>query len=73
MTGCPESRKEFFLSLLADEGIMVCSINEKNELIKIHRTYRHIFTETTISKVIFASLIEPEPEEEVYMLTPTPR
>lgn len=66
--GCPESRKEFFFTLLADDGIMVASINEKNEMIKIVRRHRNIFSETRISQVIFAPLIEPA--EEVNEMTP---
>jgi protein-L-isoaspartate O-methyltransferase len=71
--GCPEARKEFFLSLLADDGILIASINEKNELIKVRRTHRHIYAESHISQVIFAPLIEPDPQEEVYELRPIPR
>lgn len=71
--GCPESRKEFFFSLLADDGIMVASINEKNELIKIRRTHRHVYAETHISQVIFAPLVEPDPSDEVYEMRPAPR
>jgi protein-L-isoaspartate O-methyltransferase len=62
--GCPEARKEFFFSLLADDGILVASINERNELIQVRRRHRHIFTETVISNVIFAPLIEPVEELE---------
>lgn len=49
--GCPEARKEFFLSLLADDGVMVASINEKSELIKIRRTHRNMYSESHISQV----------------------
>jgi protein-L-isoaspartate O-methyltransferase len=65
--GCPEHRKHFFYSLLVEGGIMVASINERRELIQIRRRFRNIFTETSISSVIFAPLIEPpensEPED----------
>ena len=71
--GCPESRLEFFFSLLADDGILIASINERNELVKIKRTHRHIYSETHISQVIFAPLIEPNPSDEAYEMTPTPR
>lgn len=69
--GCPESRKEFFLSLLADDGIMIASINEKNALIKIKKTHRNVYKESHISQVIFAPLLEPE--EETYELKQSPR
>jgi protein-L-isoaspartate O-methyltransferase len=63
--GCPEARKEFFFSLLADDGILVASINERNELIQVRRRHRHIFTETVISNVIFAPLVEPTEELDI--------
>ena len=69
--GCPENRKEFFLSLLADDGIMIASIDEKNELIKIKKTHRNVYKESHISQVIFAPLIQPD--EETYELKHTPR
>ena len=69
--GCPENRKEFFLSLLADDGIMIASIDEKNELIKIKKTHRNVYKESHISQVIFAPLIQPD--EETYELKQTPR
>jgi hypothetical protein len=41
----------------------VASINERNELIKIRRRHRSVFSETHISHVLFAPLIEPDPIE----------
>lgn len=60
--GCPEARKEFFFSLLSDDGILVAPIQESSSLVKIRRRHRHIFTETKVSSVIYAPLIEPDVE-----------
>lgn len=71
--GCPESRKEFFFSLLADDGILVASINETSELVKIRRAHRQVYSESSISRVNFAPLVEPEPSDETYEMRPTSR
>ena len=44
--GCPESKKDFFFSLLADEGIMVAPIDDSNCLVRIKRQCRNVFTVT---------------------------
>ncbi len=36
--------------MLADEGVLVASISEKNELIKVQRTHRSVYTESTFLK-----------------------
>ena len=44
--GCPESKKNFFFSLLADDGIMVAPIDDSNCLVRIRRQCRNVFTVT---------------------------
>lgn len=56
--GCPEKRKEFFFSMLADNGVLVVPINEKNQMLRIKRYMGTIFSSTVISNVHFAPLTE---------------
>ncbi len=56
--GCPESRKEFFLSMLADDGIMVAPINEKNQMIVIRKFCGRVYNSKPISQVNFAPLLD---------------
>lgn len=56
--GCPESRKEFFLSMLADNGIMVAPINEKNQMIVIRKFCGRVYNSKPISQVNFAPLLD---------------
>ena len=56
--GCPESRKEFFLSMLADDGIMVAPINEKNHMIVIRKFCGRVYNSKPISQVNFAPLLD---------------
>lgn len=56
--GCPERRKEFFFSMLADNGVLVVPINERNQMMKVKRYMGRIFSVAVISSVHFAPLIE---------------
>jgi protein-L-isoaspartate O-methyltransferase len=61
--GCPEDRKDFFLSLLADDGVLVVPINEKSQLISV-RYSGGIYTTTHISNVHFAPLLDTDAQDE---------
>lgn len=67
--GCPESRKEFFLSMLADNGIMVVPINEKNQMLSIRKFYGRVYSLKPISNVNFAPLLDTavRPDEEALL------
>ena len=56
--GCPEKRKEFFFSMLADNGVLIIPIHEKNQMLRIKRYMGTIFSSTVISNVHFAPLTE---------------
>ena len=56
--GCPDSRKEFFLSMLADNGILVVPINERNQMLSIRKFCGRVYSVRPISNVNFAPLIE---------------
>lgn len=56
--GCPDEKKDFFYSLLADNGIMVLPILEKNEMVCIKKLCGKVFCQTHISHVHFAPLLE---------------
>ena len=56
--GCPVRHLEFFLSLLADEGVLVVLVNECNQLIRIHRVLGEVYTTKRLSSVHYAPLIE---------------
>ena len=56
--GCPDKRKDFFLSMLSDDGVMVVPINEKNEMVKIKKFCGSIYNQTHISDVHFAPMVE---------------
>lgn len=56
--GCPENRKEFFYHLLAEDGILVAPINERNQMLKVRKLRGNIFQVNGISSVFFAPLIE---------------
>lgn len=64
--GCPDSRKEFFLSMLADDGILVVPINEKNQMLSIRKFFGRVFSIKPISNVNFAPLVDTavRPDEE---------
>lgn len=55
--GCPEESKEFFYSLLSDNGVMILPVNSKNVLLKVIRKSRSVFATQDISNVNFAPLI----------------
>ena len=55
--GCPRRHLEFFLSLLADEGVMVAPVNECNQLVRIHHVLGEVYTTKIISSVHYAPLI----------------
>jgi len=59
--GCPEKRKEFFFSMLSDNGILVVPVNERNQMIRIKRYMGGIFSINVISSVHFAPLIDSNP------------
>eukprot|EP00596_Hydrurales_sp_CCMP1899_P001960 CAMPEP_0119038168 /NCGR_PEP_ID=MMETSP1177-20130426/6891_1 /TAXON_ID=2985 /ORGANISM="Ochromonas sp, Strain CCMP1899" /LENGTH=488 /DNA_ID=CAMNT_0007000351 /DNA_START=323 /DNA_END=1789 /DNA_ORIENTATION=- len=61
--GCPESKKDYFFSLLSDDGIMVAPIDDSNCLISIKRQCRNVYTVTHISHVHFAPLIRQSVDE----------
>lgn len=67
--GCPEFRKEFFLSMLADNGIMVVPINEKNQMLSIRKFYGRVYSLKPISNVNFAPLLDTavRPDEEALL------
>jgi protein-L-isoaspartate O-methyltransferase len=54
--GCPESKKNFFFSLLADDGIMVAPIDDSNCLVRIRRQCRNVFTVTHMYVCITVTL-----------------
>jgi hypothetical protein len=56
--GCPEESKEFFYSLLSDNGVMILPVNSKNVLLKVIRKSRSVFATEDISNVNFAPLFE---------------
>lgn len=56
--GCPDSRKEFFLSMLADDGILVVPINEKNQMLSIRKFFGRVYSIKPISNVNFAPLVD---------------
>lgn len=56
--GCPEKRKEFFLSMLSDNGVLVLPINEKNEMVRMRKLCGSIYNQTHVSNVHFAPLID---------------
>jgi protein-L-isoaspartate O-methyltransferase len=62
--GCPDSRKEFFLSMLADDGILVVPINEKNQMIKIRKFSGRIYSVKVISQVNFFPLVNTSVRED---------
>ena len=57
--GCNDSDKEYFYSLLSDEGVMVLPIDNRNVLEKITRKTRTFLKAVTIGNVTFASLVRP--------------
>lgn len=67
--GCPDSRKEFFLSMLADDGILVVPINEKNQMLSIRKFFGRVYSIKPISNVNFAPLVDTSvrPDEEVML------
>jgi len=56
--GCPDKRKEFFLSMLSDNGVLVVPINEKNEMIRMRKLCGSIYNQTHVSNVHFAPLVD---------------
>jgi len=56
--GCPDDKKEFFYSLLAENGLMILPVNSKNVLLKVIRKSRSVFATEDISNVNFAPLID---------------
>lgn len=73
--GCPDRRKEFFLSMLADNGVLVVPINERNQMLRIKRYMGNIFSTTVLSSVHFAPLIESNalPHQLSIISTTTPK
>lgn len=59
--GCPEKRKEFFFSMLSDNGILVVPVHERNQMIRVKRYMGGIFSINAISSVHFAPLIDSNP------------
>lgn len=56
--GCPESKKNFFFSLLADDGIMVAPIDDSNCLVRIRRQCRNVFTVTHMYACMHANAMQ---------------
>ena len=56
--GCPEKHLEFFFSLLADDGVLVVPVHERNELLKIRRILGSVYSTTHISNVHYAPLVK---------------
>lgn len=55
---CPDQKKDFFYSLLADNGIIVIPIMEKNEMICVKKLGGKVFSQKHVSHVHFAPLLE---------------
>jgi hypothetical protein len=58
--GCPESRKEFFFSMLSDQGLLVLPVNEQNKLVRVKRYMGQIFSVAAIASVHFAPLVQAQ-------------
>lgn len=56
--GCPNRYKNFFYSLLADNGVLVVPIIEKNEMILVKKLAGKVFLEQHVSSVHFAPLVQ---------------
>ena len=68
--GCADDKKEFFYSLLSDNGVMILPVNNKNVLLKVIRKSRSVFATEDISNVNFAPLIESTNTEVKVKLPP---
>jgi len=55
---CPDQKKDFFYSLLADNGTIVIPIMEKNEMICVKKLGGKVFSQKHVSHVHFAPLLE---------------
>lgn len=56
--GCPFDRKEFFYSMLADDGVLVLPIIEQSQMIRIKRHMGSVYSTRLLSNVHFAPLVE---------------
>jgi len=56
--GCPENNLLFFISLLADDGILVAPIQERGELVSIRKIIGGCFETKRLSHVYFAPLLQ---------------
>lgn len=67
--GCPDSRKEFFLSMLGDNGVMVVPINERNQMLAIRKFCGRVYSAKPISNVNFAPLLDTaeRPDEQALL------
>lgn len=76
--GCPDEKKDFFYTFLEEGGILVVPVNARNELLKVRRLRGNVYTETVVSNVHFAPLVDStlpstrrqpsqEPRDEVLM------
>lgn len=54
--GCPEEHKEYFFSLLSDNGIIVVPIDEQGKLLSIRRVCGSVYSITQLADVHFAPL-----------------
>lgn len=55
--GCPEYKKNYFCSLLADGGNLVAPISDTNRLILVHKYCDRIYQEKELCHCYFASMI----------------
>ena len=54
--GCPEAHKEYFFSLLANDGLIVVPIDEAGKLLAIRRVLGSVYSTTVVADVHFAPL-----------------
>jgi len=56
--GCPEKNLKFFLSLLADDGMLIAPIQERGELVRIRKIIGGCFETKRLSHVYYAPLVQ---------------
>lgn len=56
--GCPDEKKEYFYSLLSDNGIIVLPVLENNEMILVRKFAGNVYSQRHIANVHFAPLLD---------------